>query len=378
MSSPTSLKPSTLIGLLIVLILLIFLGVSTALGVDSALSLISVVFPTALSVIPAMQALKPPDTRHRRNWSIMFIVVGLIGSSVVYWQQQRAARQAADERVQLRSQLERVQFPIEDVLVTFRVNIPLDDPILQGYRERLDKCVEEIIKSQQARCGAVQSSVNINQASPIDSIYIAPGAELYPNPNRGEYLAYNLINYTRLEFFLFKPVREINAFTQIEKADSSFKVTRVVDSPENSGPNNVALHYEISTRTLYLFGFRIPVATVDWKTNGRVTSIPDLSGSTVVIRPMFSIPLFNMEGGRNENSEILTRAAARVTLQSVTLNMARGNEFTLPVDKFKIIRDARGYPIYSIDWPFMWRPTFEVTQKLTPHRPLRSGSCIQG
>ena len=124
---------------------------------DTVLDWVVILVPSALGVVCAMQALRPPKVENHKRWFVFFIAAGVLGSAAVLWQQVRSANQAEVQRKELQSQINeeanRVLFKIEDVSVSFRIKIPLDHPALLDYRERVERCAEEIVNAQDSICG---------------------------------------------------------------------------------------------------------------------------------------------------------------------------------------------------------------------------------
>src|SRR6185295_17134643 len=153
-----------------------------------------------------MQALRPPKAEHHKRWFIIFITAGFVGSAAVLWQQARSASQSEGERKELQYQItdaaNRVLFQIKDLSVSFTIRIPLNHPALRNYRDRVERCAEEMVRAQDYKCGAKAKTTDPENMA-ISNFYIIPHTELYPSQNT-ELIAHTLLDHVKIEVQLFR------------------------------------------------------------------------------------------------------------------------------------------------------------------------------
>jgi len=330
---------------------------------DPFLAWVVVILPTAFGIVCAIQALRPPRKEHHNRWFVIFIAAGVMGTSAVLWQQHRASKRADAERAaletrlndlqqQLNEQTNRVLFQIKDVSVSFWIRVPLDHPALRDYRERVERCAAEILAAQTMRCGAIPHTLQ----APIRDFFLTIGSQLYPNPQK-ELVAYALLDQASIDVGLFKDAKQDAKQVDIDKPDLRFRVSKQLDSPENNNfAENivyVAPYYDIETKSLFVEGIRVPPSQFNWRTNGKIASLPDLPRALLVLRPSLSLGSFTLSGGESGSPQqayaLAQEISRNVTLERIKLYMSNGYEFEFSGDRLgKVGRDEQGFPFYLL------------------------------
>lgn len=332
------------------------------LGADGLPNL--VVLPTAMGVISAMQAIKSESQRYRRRWSLIFITSGILISGGILWQQRTAERRASAERKQMQDQIKSIRedvirslFKIEDVFVSFKINVPMDHPTLQGYRERMERCAEEIVKSQSYKCGAAPHTVDTASKNPIKDFSLGIGTEIYPDKQK-EAIAYVLLDYVAVDVRLFKDNKP--TIEQVGSPDLRFRITKMLDSPQNHNASNntayVGLYHEVGSQSIVLEGNRVPVNDQTWKTNGKIASLSDLQSAFLTVHPDISLVSLTIRGDSGTEDRRFTftqewlaanEIAKTASLTELTLYVSRGYEFQLTKGRLdKLGSDKYGHPVY--------------------------------
>jgi len=332
------------------------------LGSDVA-GLAVAVLPTALGVISAVQAIRSESPQYRRRWSIIFAVSGVVISAAIIWQQHSSERRARAERKELQDQIaglrldvSRSLIKIEDVSVSFRVRVPLDHPALLSFRQRVEKCAQEIIIANALKCGAAPHTVSIATGATIRDFFLNPGTELYPN-QQTETVAYTLLNNASVDIGLFKdaPPSAQQLFSFSAKPDLRFLITETLDRPENRNPANgtayVGLFYDIDSKSLFVEGNRVPVNNATWRTNGKVASPLDLQNAFAMFSP--SLYLISVTLTRGPTPEWITamEISRTISLKTVTLHMSKGYDFEFSndrLDKAMKAKGENGSPVYVV------------------------------
>jgi hypothetical protein len=346
-----TLKQGVIGGVAVVALGLVGVAFSSG-DVDMALSLIVVVLPTGMGVVCAMQALKPPKPEHHKRWFAFFLGIGLLISATVWYQQYRAAKRADDERQALQTQLNRLLYPIRDVQVSFDLTVSLEAPSVQNYRERLNKCVESIIATQEPQCGVALASGQINVPDArLKDICISPRSELYPVEDL-EDAAYLAANHILLEFAIFKNP-PIEPLKEPLNPDLFFVARRTLNWDENidvNGYSYVRFCYDLWARRLYLRGFNIPVDPALWKANGRIVSVPDLSNTTLLVNAQLGMPSVHVTKATLTPNDSANRALLEVARTSqlnwVVLRVSNGFELKVTSEQFRITDGPNGERVY--------------------------------
>jgi hypothetical protein len=324
---------------------------------DSVLRWIVVIVPTAFGVVCAMQALRPPKSEHHKRWLFIFIVAGVVGSAAVLWQQARTARDSDEQRKELQNQItdaaNRVLFQIRDLSVSFRIRIPLDHPALRDYRERVERCAEDMLRARDYKCGATAKTTDPENMA-ISNFYIVPHSELYPRQNT-ELIAHTLLSHVKVEVHLFRAATKVQQVGHsLENADLKFSIYKNLDGRDNANPSHdtmyVALYYDIPSKSLFMQGFRVPPDETTLQTNGNITSAPDLRTATLRVQPRISlVRITGNDRGFQLTQEWLTayEISKTASLDYFAIHMSNGYESRFLKDRLgESLTDEWGFRFY--------------------------------
>lgn len=297
-------------------------------GLDKALGWTVVLLPTAMGVVCAMQTLKPPKYVHHRRWFVVFIASGCIISASVLWQQHRqqartdAERKALqDEITQLRQLVDRSLFQIRDVAVSFLIRVPLDDPALKTYHDRIEKCAEEMRHTAELRCGTKPHFFDqTGQRKTRKDFSIPPWSQLYPQ-KQAEEIPYLMLNQPSVKISLFKEFRSVDA------PDLSFRVGQLIDSQSNDrgGYPMAILFYDMEAKEMFIEGSRLLPIEGNWYSTGRIAAIQDLSNVWITANPGCLTPKVSPLGG--DTKEYQTLRQLTCAFEKVTLFISNGWQF---------------------------------------------------
>jgi hypothetical protein len=292
-----------------------------------------------------------------------WLIVGLIGltTSLIYWGvitgvfKVRASRPVSATNDQDLN-INRALLPIKDVFVSFRVNIPLDHPAFFGYRKRLEKCMERMATTKKLECGAATRTVRIEDnliIKQLDTVFLPPGTEIFPD-ERTEAVLYSLLSYLKITFQIFKPAPTVEKLHEASP-DIVFSIAKGLQDEENikNIPPNIFFYidvaYESRTKTLFMVGTKVPVDSANWTSNGKILSIPELSGSLLMVSPGLRVRSFTgvpdtpNSYKEREESTIGLQVVRGLVVQDLVLTI-NGRELKAP--SLVQIKNRYGIPSY--------------------------------
>jgi hypothetical protein len=300
-------------------------------GIDTVLRAAVAILPTALGVAAAVQGFQKPLVHHHRKWRLGYIIAGLVISAAVFWQQSRTERNSEAERKALQDQIGELQhqvnrslFQIRDVAVSFLIRVPLTDPALAAYHDRIEKCAEEMRQTTELKCGAKPHFFDMTgQRKTRKDFSIPPWSELYPQ-KKTEEIAYLMLNQPSFKISLFK-----DSPRSVDAPDLSFRVGQLIDSPSNDrgGYPLVFLYYDMESREMFIEGNRLVPVDGNWYSTGRIAAIQDLADVWIAADPGCLTPTVPALGGDTE--EYLTLRRLTCEFENVRLSVSNGWEFEL-------------------------------------------------
>jgi len=283
----------------------------------------------------------PPVDKSKKKFLLGFVFLLVVSVIVIVFQainrkedqakQDMSQSELRAQNVELQANVNRLLFPIKDISVTFRIDVPLVHPDLAGYRARLERCAAQIVSTQRVQCGAT-SPIRTAYPAQIEQICISPGTELYPQPS--ELLAYSILSQPGIVFTVYKAFSKELYLRRDFAPDLSFFMNERLDSPDNKKDSRVSLCYEIKTKTLFLRGTKVPVDPQGFKSNGKIIAISDLRKATFLIHPMtFLAILKEDERGTGvamiDQSVVAMQISETTTLRNVTLHFSNGEDIEM-------------------------------------------------
>jgi hypothetical protein len=239
---------------------------------------------------------------------------------------------------------DRVMHPIKDVRFSFWTSVPMNDPHLQSYRNRLNGGIKNLLPrlslGGQAIDGVFVSQGEDNR--PV-KITISPGSTLLPDRGR-ELLAYTVLNYAEIELSFYQaPIKPREFSDPLGKrryeADLQMSITSSIQARGVDGGHQV--EYDLRNGQVRIDAFRVPSDPQFWKSNGKIVGVPDLLSSQVVIR----LPSVMVSGDQSAD-QFLKAIRTKFELDTLVLNLSDGREFWLRATEFKRYVDHNGFPFY--------------------------------
>jgi hypothetical protein len=323
-----------------------------------AISLGVVSFLTA--VIGGYVTFYPPATEaSKKRLLLSFVFLGFIAVVVTGVQayktdteqknQEKTQAELLQENQKLQKNLALIRFQNETASVEFRLDVPLEHPQLANYRSRLEKCVEQMERTQRLACGANHFSLSAYPAK-IKQIWIGADTELFPKTD-SELVAYSVFNYPALRFRFFNRKLPYPGGLHLIHPVLSFSLSQTLDSPENLKQRVTKLCYDFETKRVFLFGSQVLVKHDEWSTNDSISSISDLDDTFVVIEPSTSSAIIKVDetgsGARLIDESIISEEISEtVTLSHVTLTFSNGKVIEMPSDKLTRKKHQSGKPYF--------------------------------
>ena len=333
-----------------VLVLLV-LGLAVF-GLDLVLAVLAVLLPTAMGVTCAVQAFSPPKRKHHRRWRAVFVITGILISGTVLWQQIRAGKRAEEDRKAveegrkklqdeiaiLKQDIKNAQVHIKDVSASFEIRVPLDHPALHGYRDRLEKCGQEIVATNTLKCGAQPRTVSITGEG-IKDFNIPTTADIFPN-QKSELVAFTLLSTVGIKVTMFKEgLPTVEQFEQAQP-DLKFVLVKTLSLDENHNKLNdtayISLFYDIPNKNLFVQGSRVPVDDSKSFSTLKIVSVEDLRGAYLVFQPILATPsLVSPAGGTTPEFETAFQISLTVVLEKIAVRVAQGVELIFSKEQLK-------------------------------------------
>jgi hypothetical protein len=189
------------------------------------------------------------------------------------------------KKQQLQRELDRARQPLNDIHVTFRLDVPTQHAALRTFDSAIRDTIDAAI-----RHASMAQGIYVSQKTPAGDILrlsIPPTSPLFPDRQR-EPLAHFLLNYPGIELHFYSSGNE--NFSDSSKSDLVVPVLAVVDrsfSSFQSAENLNAIGtvgIDVPSRLVFSEINDWRVAPKHWKSNGRIQSLPDLLDATIVVR----------------------------------------------------------------------------------------------
>ncbi len=172
----------------------------------------------------------------------------------------------------VRKELQRTSSPIQDMLVSFDVYVPLTNEYVLGYRKRLIEGLREYERK--------------HKTSLSDNMLILPDTGLLPDLNY-EQDAFMLLNCIRVTLNIYKKRIDPSDYDPHGKPDLSFSitvfVTRTPDVPEDANQIKGLFCNAKEFNGLSIRAIDIPVPPNKLDRTDQISSVNDLGGTQVVI-----------------------------------------------------------------------------------------------
>lgn len=266
---------------------------------DSSVSLalnLTKIIGTALSgafgLLGLLTDFRDPSTKRITRWGkvafwgiILSTIIALVSQVLESAKATRDARASSEAtQAQLKKsdiilrEVDRTLNPLVDVRISYWMRVPLDDPEMAEYKQRLEKGVEQIVANHAAnrtdpRFG---SPAKLRQGKVLQ-VYVPVTSPLFPQ--RAETIPYYVLAFSGLHLqFFIKPLG-ISAF---EIADPAKFPTPDLEMQVNSfGPlessNSYQLLYDLETHTLQISAYGLPSDSDSWHSDGKILSSVDLA-----------------------------------------------------------------------------------------------------
>lgn len=246
----------------------------------------------AFGLLGLLADFRDPNTKEITRWgriafwgiviSTIIALVSQVLESAKATRDARAASAATQEQLRksdiILREVDRTLNPLDDVRISYWMQVPLDDPAMAAYKQRLEHGVEQIVANYAAnhtdpRFG---SPAKLKQGRVLQ-VYIPVTSPLFPQ--RAETVPYYLLAFSGLHLqFFIKPVDvptfEIADPTKFPNPDLEMQVNSF--GPLESSISYQLL-YDLEAHTLQIAASGLPSNYDSWHSNGKILSSVDLA-----------------------------------------------------------------------------------------------------
>jgi hypothetical protein len=242
---------------------------------------------------------------------------------------------------QLLRELDRVRQPLNDIHVTFRLDVPTQHAALRTFDPAIRDAIHAAVRDASMTQGIYVSQKT--SAGDILRLAIPPSAPLFPDTQR-EPLAHFLLNYPGIELHFYSSGN--GNFSDLSKSDLVIPILAVIDrnfsspqSAENLNTNGT-VGIDVTSQLVFseIYNWRVPQKY--WKSNGRIQSLPDLLDATIVIRCRG-----HARSGQLPVARYLDEIGSSVLLNYATLNIG-GRHFQFTRKELTLAVSSDGSQIY--------------------------------
>jgi hypothetical protein len=257
-------------------------------------------------------------------------------------EQQTSAKalEQARENSKVLAQIGRAVDPLDSMAVTAFLDVDLDIPELQGYRDRVLGLIRKAVDSNKKDGdGQFENGIMVSARSgdgPILSVSIRPQTPAYPDKEKEE-LAYYALSSLGIDFEFYKtrpPGPSIDHRVAPELAIS-------FDS------NEVELTYDLARRQFGIFVSSLQTDPKYWRNSGNILAVPDLPGRSLLVwQGSTNVPRLDDKAF----TETLEKIKSTFSFRLMLVALPRGRELSFrnwpPVE-----HDAKGRPYIVLVFP---------------------------
>lgn len=269
----------------------------------------------------------------------------------------KAAQKDAERTLKLLQEISRAVYSIDDVEISFTLNIPLDDERLTKYRERLDKAAnnyaktlakagtgaKKLLKTKDIETGSLSWS---DEGVIVSTVYIRKGSSLLPQIEPGyrltdETLAYGLMLSENAGGLYISFSKSINQLAKLDyenvnpHSDAMWRATFVDGEP--------VMTYDLNSGEATII-YDIKMTKNNWITNKPINSIPDLLGANMFV--YLNPAEFYLD---KDSDAVLNELRKKVKLEFLTIQIGN-HAFGFDQNNLVENKTADNYPYYINKW----------------------------
>jgi hypothetical protein len=264
-----------------------------------------------------------------------------------------AEKKSLEEAVktnQILTDLNRTLNPIKDINVSYTIQIPLTDPRLNSYRQRLTRQLDSIMTSfsnlsfdqkrsnLRTKYGVFVTSYSTDS---IFSVEFEKDSPLLPDKT-SEALAFYVLQYGEVDYSFYN--NSIKNISDTIRPDFHFSVTSGIINDGLEGEHKIS--YERNNQSLYINGFLIESTSKYWDKRGKIISIPDLAEARLIMT-LLSI----MVSGNDDIDKQLHEVRRGFKLENSFFKMSEGRELHFRKKAIKQINKDGDLPKYLFFFP---------------------------
>jgi hypothetical protein len=250
-----------------------------------ALKLIGTLFSGVFGVLGLTTEFRNRRSKQITKWGrlsllgiVISTIVAIASQSVETVRDKIAEKDAKDKLSQqlkladtTLNEVERSVLPLTDLRIGYKVEIPIENPLLAGYRKRLTEGYELLQKGD--AIGNAKFGSAVAGGPGFTDFLLGPSMR----PAKEDGLIYDFLEQHGMSVTLYRQPIDISGLLSPPasgrlRADLSFSIE----------PQPVEVLYETPSGKLYFTVLDTVVDKTRWHGDDRIVSIPDLSGSQLV------------------------------------------------------------------------------------------------
>jgi hypothetical protein len=310
---------------------------------------ISTALTAGFGILGLLFEFKNKKTKRITVWGKV-AVIGILGSALVSFISQyeegaiqaREAAAATKNAAELRREIYGLQNPLKEIAITYSVDLPPDSPAIQSFTQQLQAGLTQFLVNPPI--GLSKDPNAIASVSAWDgpgqprSVSFTPGSPLLPRDQ-------NDLMFTILRLFAFDvrfyKTTDIGAKSDLARVpDLAWGAVITPGDPEVFPYLDLNLKNKILTLGIY----RVPIRQDISRSNGTLSSLPDLLGSTITVG-INEVGLPPTLVWKNDYAAIIERSNLS------RFEFAVGNQtFVLPKAAFKRVQ-AQHRSVYAYTMP---------------------------
>jgi hypothetical protein len=177
------------------------------------------------------------------------------------------------------NEVERTLKPLQDVRISYWLQVPVNDPALLAYRKRLEVGAAQIVANHSSKHDDYRLGYPdiLDESGKVESVAIPLTSPLFPTAR--ETIPFYLMRYTGLHLQFFKNYHDDASFL----ANDVFKLPRAnlemdfYSSDLSPSSKGYELEYKLEEHSLQIVAMNLRTNSEFWRSDGEIVSFVDLA-----------------------------------------------------------------------------------------------------
>jgi len=216
--------------------------------------------------------------------------------------------------------------------VSMCLQIPLQDPNLQGYRDRLQTDVPRLIRE-----GRLSVSYPMTVHGPAQEVLFDRESSLFPTQNEQD--AWHLMTTIEIDLNFYRVPRTSSDIRRQGYLESDLRIDLTERGMKDPPSRRAKVRYDIKTQKLLLC-CSYDASEYRLSSTGRIVAVPDLAGVQVIIT------FKDIRYGRGS-----VNPRSKLEVESLYLSMSGGQHIQIRGGDLQKYEDRGGWPHYAYMLP---------------------------